>query len=349
MISPDDPSVLSRRVRPLEFQLPAAEKDSLSRSTKRSIDALLQSGKLDFTETTTSVTPIELDANPELAPNHVFRSLMRIPYNRAHVQMIREFHQGEPALSQANIFLYRSDLPETIGSEIHILADEYETDSRIDLDDPQFYIETPDETYAGKDVIPLDYASLMHILSGLVDQSNLVAALENQTMSIEHSLQAILEMARETSVERETTYKFNDETLRDMGHSVITIAKHLHLSLDAPTQPKLIKQDVTVENTHTLAEDGIEMSSTYVYVESDNRISSRVGVAYTKQLEPGANPDDIQAQRDELNTRYDELIMRELESHDMATKASQNSRFGSHILAALSTLANETGERVMPE
>jgi hypothetical protein len=340
MISRDSEHEIISSVRPLRVKLSSKAKRSLAHDSEQGIERVFKSGAVDYTETVSSVTPIQLDANPQNAPNITFRSLQLIAYDEAIVNMTREYVDGEYRLTLASILLSCSTLPPELNAELYIQADEADAEAEIDLDDPQFYIKVPDLDTDGYDTIPLNYEKLQDILDGLVEQANPFVAITSPDRTIMENLQALLVTASERSVHREASYRFTDPTI--FGHTVVKIAKNNHiLSTDQDVQS--VHHRVTVESAHALPDNQGIASSIYDFEKDSKGITAEISLSYDKQFEDSLDPIEEFETLVGTDTKswLEDLTHIELGSNGSPrSERTKPSRFGSYILNGLSLIAN---------
>lgn len=320
-------------VEPFPVTLSKPVRTRLARDVRGNIDRAIHSKNIDFTEQITTETPVELFANPQLAPNAEYRTFIETAYDRATVEMDREFCDGEYHFTAAKIHLFGSTFPDSYSRTLYILADEQTATGDITVDDPDFYIEVPSEDASRKDVIPLDYATTLKILEGIVAQSNMFAAITSSGSSLEENLLAILEMSADRSVHRESKYKFTDPA--SLGHAIVAISQNYHYEagVAAPTEHH---HSISVENTLIQDDRGGNSTSTYQFEDKGNNVAAKTGVAYM----------NVVPYNDEFETVEAAVNYAALEWKSQVTSSKKRGeksvKFSRYITAGLNRINNTT-------
>lgn len=336
----DQPAtIFNHKVRPLEVSMDQTEKADLARSTVTTIDRILLEAKLDFTETTRTIQPIELDNTLNPLPDWEVRSVIRHFYNRAHVSIKNEMIQGQRQLTQAMIHLFDENAPELDPTTLFILADETTSDAELNPSDPDFYLTVPSiEMDGNQDVIPLDYKNLIKVLSELTNQANLMASFESTDRDIPAFLDAIITMSPDREIAQEATYRVPPEP--ETGHSVVEFSRTSRLTAGAilPTSSRYVVNTMT---NFTISPSGYASTQCSLDINGTT-IMPKVGVEYVQTFD---NHEDISAHEALLGITVGqwqtEQTLNELESYETLSSSSKpNNRFGRYITLGLSSVEN---------
>lgn len=336
----DQPTtVFNYKVRPLEVSMDPTDKADLARSATATIDRILLEAKLDFTETTRTIQPIELDNTLNPLPDWEVRSVIRHFYNRAHVSVKKEMIQGQLQLTQAMIHLFDDNAPDLDPTTLYILADETISDAELNPSDPEFYLEVPSiEMDGNQDVIPLDYKNLSKILAELTNQANLMASLESADRDIAAFLSTMIAMSSDREVVQEATYRVAPEP--GIGHSIVEFSRTSRLAAGT-ILPTSSHYAVNTTTTYAIPPSGYATTQCSLGING-TAVMPKVGVEYVQTFD---DHEDITAHETLLGRTIGqwqtEQTLSELESYDtLSNSPKSNKRFSSYITLGLSSIEN---------
>ncbi len=333
--SEDNQITFNYSIRPFEIALPKSERARLARDTQQGIDRAIGSKELNFVESIETVDPVELNANPELPPNWEFGALVRIAFDKAIVRMQRNYIEGEYQFVSASVVLYGERIPIKFATTLNIQANEATASGSIDLDNPDFCLETPSDD-GEVAVLPLSYKDLVAVLDGLLAQSNEVESISKSYHSIEESLLAIAAMSTDRSTKREARYRFNDP--HELGHAVVGIVqRYNHQSGIA--NPTANNHVITVENTLHLNDlDGIS-TTTYLLDAKGKNASAKTGVAYERVFIDDQLVESFERSAHNSIKKWQDVIGEKPQG--TSRRKMRKTRFGSYITAGLNRI-NDT-------
>lgn len=157
-----------------------------------------------------SVQPLKL---VPLGSEYVYRALTNnTNYNQVYVEATFDHDGGDSFLNGATIKL-RNEWVSVLRADIVIaIGDddiEEEEEELINIDEPAFYIETAKEHFSlERESIPLNYIMCRTLLNHIVLMTNPIAAATNPNRTIQESIEALLSISEETTINRSMKYSF---------------------------------------------------------------------------------------------------------------------------------------------
>ena len=325
-------------VAPFEVALPKTERSRLARDTQQGIDRAINSRELNFIETIETIAPVELNANPQLPPNWEFGALVQTAFDKAVVRMQRNYIDGEYQFVGATVVLFGENIPIKFATTLTMRANETTASANINLDNPDFYLESPNVNGESK-VLPLSYADLIAVLDGLLAQSNEVESISQPYHSIEESLLAIATMSADQSTKREARYRFNDA--HDLGHVVVGIVQRYHhqSGIAAPTANNHV---ITVENTLLINDVDGTSTTTYQVDASGKNASAKTGVAYERVFLDDQIVESFEQSAHDSVKKWKDAVAEKPQNG--SRRKTRKTRFGSYITAGLTRINSTSGD-----
>lgn len=194
-------------VQPTEVHFSEGNQQKLNEELREAIDESFLFA--DHSQSLNTVEPIELDT--PTTRNETYDMLtLGIPYDRLHVDAVID-HDGDPSLRSLKVKLYRNDWGMTAYTTISAYEsdDAVEDEDVINIDEPAFFITSPQDLKTGKrELIPLDYRTCRELLNHIVSLANPIAALTIEDRNILECMEALMAVSEETSIGREAKYQF---------------------------------------------------------------------------------------------------------------------------------------------